>query len=153
LLPASDSPWQHLYWYDRPTNSYEYVSGGNDMITEVPELEFYDYLPTVWDETRVLQAGIGQNAIIARRRGADWFIGAMNAGTTRSFNLHLDFLTAGRKYVASSYSQDAAVATRTQVRIGRSVVDSTLTWSMALGASQGQALGLTPASMSAGRKV
>ena len=139
------SPWQYLYWYDRPTNSYGYVSGGNDMITEVPEMEFYDYLPTVWDETRVLQGGVGQYAIIARRSGTQWFIGAMNANSTRTFNVPLDFLTPGQKYVENLYSQDLSTPTRTHVRIDRSVVDSTATLAMTLDASRGEAVRLLPA--------
>jgi hypothetical protein len=115
------------------------------MITEVPELEFYDYLPPVWDETRVLQAGISQCAVIARRRGTDWFIGAMNAGTTRTFNLPLDFLTPAQKYILNSYFQDASVPTRTQVRIDRSVVESSGALSFTLDASRGQAWRVTPA--------
>ncbi len=139
------SPWEYLYWYDRPTNSSGYVSGGNDMITEVPEMEFYDYLPTVWDETRVLQGSIGQYAIIARRAGVQWFIGAMNANSTRTFSLPLGFLTPGQQYVENIYSQDPSVPTRTHVRIDRSVVNSTATLTMTLDASRGQAIRLLPA--------
>jgi alpha-glucosidase len=139
------SPWQYLYWYDRPTNSYNYVSGGNDMLTEVPEMEFYDYLPTVWDETRVLQGSIGQYAILARRAGAQWFIGAMNANSTRTFNVPLSFLTSGQKYIENIYSQDPSVPTRTHVRIDRLVVDSTATLTMTLDASRGEAVRLLPA--------
>ena len=139
------SPWQYLYWYDRPTNSYGYVSGGNDMITEVPEMEFYDYLPTVWDETRVLQSSIGQYALIARRSGTQWFIGAMNANATRTFHVPLDFLTPGQKYSENIYSQDPSVPTRTQVRIERWVVDSTATLTLTLDASGGEAVRLLPA--------
>jgi alpha-glucosidase len=139
------SPYQYLYWYDRPTNSSGYVSGGNDMITEVPEMEFYDYLPTVWDETRVLQGSIGQYAITARCTGTQWFIGAMNANSTRTFNVPLNFLTRAQKYVANIYSQDPSVPTRTHVRIDRVVVDSTATLTMTLGASSGEAIRLVPA--------
>jgi alpha-glucosidase len=139
------SPWQFIYWYDRPTNSSGYVSGGDDMITEVPEMEFYDYLPAVWDETRVLQGSIGQYAVIARRTGSQWFIGAMNANSPRTFNVALDFLTPGRKYIESVYSQDSTVPTRTQVRIDRLVVDSTATLTMTLDASRGEAVRLLPA--------
>ena len=139
------SPWQYLYWYDRPTNSYGYVSGGNAMITEVPELEFYDALPTVWDETRVLQGSIGQYAIMARRSGAQWFMGAMNATSTRTFHVPLTFLSPGRKYIAYVYSEDPSVATRTHVRIDRLTVDSTATLTMTLDASRGEAVRLIPA--------
>jgi len=139
------SPWQFLYWYDIPTNSPGYVSGGNDKINDVPELEFYDYLPTVWDETRVLQSCIGQYAVIARRTGDDWFIGVMNANTNYTFTVPLDFLTPGQKYIENFYSQDPNVPTRTQVRIDRSVVDSTAIISTTLAVSSGVAVRLTPA--------
>jgi alpha-glucosidase len=139
------SPWQFLYWYDEPTNSYDYVSGVPRMISEVPELEFYDLMPTVWDETRVLQAAIGQYAVIARRSGSDWFVGAMNASQNRSFTLPLDFLVRGQKYVASSYTQDPTVPTRTHVGITRSLVDSSSALSFGLAPSNGQAFRLTPA--------
>jgi hypothetical protein len=115
------------------------------MITEVPEMEFYDYLPTVWDETRVLQGSIGQYAIIARHTGAQWFIGAMNANSTRTFNVPLDFLTPGQKYIENVYSQDPSVPTRTHVRIDRLVVDSTATLTITLDASRGEAIRLLPA--------
>lgn len=139
------SPWQYIYWYDRPTNSYNYVNGGADMITETPEQEFYDWMPTTWDETRVLQAGIGQYAVIARRDGVNWFVGAMNANSTRTFNLPLDFLTPGQKYVLSAYTQDASVQTRTQVRIDRSLVNSTSILTGTLNASRGMAWRISPA--------
>jgi alpha-glucosidase len=141
---CSYSPWQYLYWYDRPTNSYNYVDGGNDMITEVPEMEFYNSLPTVWNETRVLQGSIGQFVIIARRNGAQWFIGAMNAGPTHTFHVPLDFLLAGSKYTASIYSQDPSVPTRTHVRVERSVVEATATLTMTLDPARGEAVKLVP---------
>jgi alpha-glucosidase len=140
------SPWQYIYWYDYPTNSSGYnVNTGNQMITEVPEMEFWNYMPAVWDETRVLQASIGQYAIIARRTGTQWFVGAMNANSTRTFNVPLNFLTPGQKYVENVYSQDPSVPTRTQVRIDRSVVDTNMTLTMTLGASGGEAVRLLPA--------
>jgi len=45
------SPWQFLFWYDRPANSPVF-SGSPPIIGDEPELEFYDALPTVWDDTR-----------------------------------------------------------------------------------------------------
>jgi len=138
------SPWEYLYWYDVPTNASGYVAGGNDMITEVPEMEFWYFMPTVWDETRVLQSSIGQDAIIARRSGTQWFIGAMNANATRTFNVPLNFLTPGQKYVENVYSQDSSVPTRTHVRIDRLVVDSATTLTITLGASGGEAIRLIP---------
>ena len=147
------SPWEYLYWYDIPTNASGYVAGGNDMITEVPEMEFWDYMPTVWDETRVLQGSIGQYAIIARRSGTQWFIGAMNAISTRTFSVPLTFLTPGQKYIENVYSEDPSVPTRTHVRIDRLLVDSAGMLTMTLDGSRGEAIRLLPANPPAIRSI
>ena len=45
------SPWQFLYWYDRPAGSPAKIGGaGNNerFIQELPELTFFDRLPTVF---------------------------------------------------------------------------------------------------------
>ncbi|MBM3892327.1 MAG: alpha-glucosidase, partial [Verrucomicrobia bacterium] len=44
------SPWQFLYWYDRPAGSPQKVGGAGGAETGIgnePELEFYDHVPTV----------------------------------------------------------------------------------------------------------
>ena len=67
------SPWQVLYWYDRPS-----------QFRGEPELAYWRDLPTCWDETRVLKDKIGQCASVARRRASEWFIGTINpAGGAR----------------------------------------------------------------------
>ncbi|WP_303318317.1 glycoside hydrolase family 97 N-terminal domain-containing protein [Flavivirga abyssicola] len=114
------SPWQFLYWYDRPEGSEanEEGAGGNkEFIKEVPELAFYDALPTVWDDTKVIDGYPGEYAIIARRSGEDWFVGALNGNTPRDINLSLDFLEAGKNYEAIIYSDDENVDSFTKVRI------------------------------------
>jgi alpha-glucosidase len=135
------SPWQFLYWYDRPTNSPNYATVGN-AITEDPALEFYDALPTVWDDTKVIQGSIAQYAIIARRSGEDWFVGAMNAGTTRTLDVPLNFLTSGQSYIANRYAHDPTATNRTQVRITRTLVTSADTLQTTLTASSGEAMWL-----------
>ena len=62
------SPWQFVYWYDRPPDSdiSEIGAGGSrNRILEVPELVFIDEVPTVWDDTRVIDGFPGEFAIIA----------------------------------------------------------------------------------------
>ncbi|HYW79998.1 MAG TPA: glycoside hydrolase family 97 N-terminal domain-containing protein, partial [Thermoguttaceae bacterium] len=66
------SPWQFLYWYDRPGKSPSKKGGAGGAQTGIgdePELEFFDQVPTVWDDTRVVHGAIGQYAAIARRSG------------------------------------------------------------------------------------
>jgi len=65
-----------------------------------PAFEFIERVPCTWDETRVLDAAIGDYAVIARRRGRDWFVGAITDERTRTLEVPLDFLDAGSKYSA-----------------------------------------------------
>jgi alpha-glucosidase len=53
-------------------------------------------IPSVWDETRVLPPSeIGELAIFARRRGATWFVGALNGPAERTVTLTPSFLGGG----------------------------------------------------------
>ena len=67
-------------------------------------------MPTVWDETRVLEAKIGDYVVIARRHGRDWYIGAMTDWTGRDLNIDLSFLPAGNFQMVGY--QDGANADR-----------------------------------------
>ena len=86
------SPLQAIFWYGRPKD-----------YTNFDEIEFFKYVPTVWDETRYLAGEIGENISVARRKGTTWFIGnaaGLNAWKT---NLKLDFLDKGKSYKATFY--------------------------------------------------
>lgn len=142
------SPWQFLYWYDRPPPApLDKGGAGNarSVIGDEPELEFFDDLPTVWDDTRVLHGRIGQYAVLARRRGTDWYLGGMNSGQERTLDVRLDFLPPGRPYVAHVYADDPAVATRTHVKIERLPVDAGSVLKFKMSAQGGQAVRVTPA--------
>ena len=53
-------------------------------------------IPTVWDETRILEGSrIGGLAAMARRSGDRWFIGVLNGGEHRSYEMKLAFLPKG----------------------------------------------------------
>ena len=60
------SPVQWLYWYDRPTD-YQ----------DEPETEFFAQVPTVWDQSIVVDGQIGEFIVSARMKGNDWYIGAI----------------------------------------------------------------------------
>jgi alpha-glucosidase len=83
-----ESPLQMLA--DKPSN----------YLREPEIMEFLSPVPTVWDETKVLEAKIGDYIIDARRNGEEWYIGAMNDWDAREFNIKLDFLEAGKSYQA-----------------------------------------------------
>jgi alpha-glucosidase len=60
---------------------------------EQETVDFIRKIPTTWDETKVLEAKIGDNCIVARRKGSDWFIGGLTDWTERKFEIPLDFLS------------------------------------------------------------
>lgn len=65
-------------------------------LREPEVMEFLKPVPTVWDETRVLAAKLGDYVIIARRRGQGWYIGAMTDWTGRTLDIDFSFLPGGR---------------------------------------------------------
>jgi alpha-glucosidase len=78
-----ESPLQMLA--DSPTN----------YLREPECLDFLARVPTVWDETRVLEAKIADYVLVARRNGAAWYVGAMTDATPRDLALDFGFLGAG----------------------------------------------------------
>jgi alpha-glucosidase len=57
--------------------------------------DFLQVVPTVWDETRVLEGVVARQLVMARRSGDDWFLGALTDGQARELNVKLDFLGPG----------------------------------------------------------
>ena len=104
------SPWQFIYWYDRPTNSPRRVGGADNsenIILTDEITPFYTTIPTVWDETRFIQGETGEYAIVARRSATDWYVAIINAGPQRTISLPLDFLDCQDDYRATIYEQPA----------------------------------------------
>ncbi|MCD6338029.1 MAG: glycoside hydrolase family 97 N-terminal domain-containing protein [Verrucomicrobia bacterium] len=102
------SPWQFLFWYDRPA-----------AVPETPELDFFKALPTTWDETQVLEGAPGLRAAVARRKGQTWFLGCMNGLEPWALDLTLDFLAPGRAYAATICTDDPHAPAPTGVRVER----------------------------------
>ncbi|MFB9057351.1 glycoside hydrolase family 97 N-terminal domain-containing protein [Mariniflexile ostreae] len=114
------SPLQFLYWYDKPAASPEKKDGlwgDTRHIGNEPELEFFDNVPTTWDETRVLEAEMGALGVIARRKGKEWFIGGINGDEARKAVLDFSFLDPNQTYKAKVYTDDETIKTRTRVKI------------------------------------
>ena len=127
------SPLQYMFWYDKPSN-YQGET----------EIAFFEKVPTVWDDTKVLQGEIGQYVSMARRSGDDWFVGTITNNNGRTLNIPLNFLPKGKKYTASIYSDDPTVKTQTQVKIEQVKVDGSKKLTVKLAPSGGQAIWLTP---------
>ena len=109
LYVVFESPLQMLA--DTPTN-YE---------REPEMMEFLRAVPSVWDETRVLDARLSDYVLTARRSGSDWFVGAITDWTARELDVDLSFLPAGTYELtewrdglnADRHAEDFKRATRT----------------------------------------
>ncbi|MDQ8197858.1 glycoside hydrolase family 97 N-terminal domain-containing protein [Pelagicoccus enzymogenes] len=139
------SPLQFLYWYDQPLESYEKLGDKQvrwGRIGVEPELEFFDAVPTTWDETRVLVAEIGELGVIARRKGDEWFIGGINGENASTVDLDFSFLSDGVDYATKLYTDNEKVDTRSQVRIQTLTVRKGQTVPLELKANNGFAMHL-----------
>lgn len=53
---------------------------------------FVAEIPTVWDETRVLQGKVGEYIVTARRKGKTWYIGGITNWTARDVDIALPLI-------------------------------------------------------------
>lgn len=99
-----------------------------------PGVEFLRDLPTVWDETVVLNAEVGKAIAVARRAGERWYLAAMNGDAAASLTVPLNFL-GRKKWTLQSFADDPKAADYQAVVESTSGVDakSVLTLSLAPG--------------------
>ncbi|MBS2098631.1 glycoside hydrolase family 97 protein [Carboxylicivirga linearis] len=71
-------------------------------------LYFLKSIPTTWDETKVLNASVGNYLTVARKAGDLWYIGSMTDADERELTIDFSFLDEG-KYKATLF-EDAADA-------------------------------------------
>jgi alpha-glucosidase len=72
------------------------------LYEQEPEvMEFLGPVPTVWDETIVLEAQVSDYIIVARQHGDDWYLGAMTDWEAREFDVDLSFLGSGNYHMLS----------------------------------------------------
>ena len=68
-----------------------------------PGFEFIREVPTAWDETRILKAEVDEYVVTARRKGDNWYVGAIGNHSAKDISIPLDFLGDG-EYTMESYS-------------------------------------------------
>jgi alpha-glucosidase len=71
-----------------------------------PGLDFLRVVPTIWDESKVVDGAVGEHIVMARRKGNEWFIGGMTGDKAYNYNLSLAFLPKG-EYTAHIYADPA----------------------------------------------
>jgi hypothetical protein len=83
--------------------------------------ELLKAVPAAWDETRLLDGDPSSYAVVARRKGSDWWIGAISGEEApRQVDLDLSFLPAGRYELTLAADGSGPRELRTeQRRVGR----------------------------------
>ncbi len=109
-----------------------------------PGADFLRVVPTSWDETHVLEGRIGEFIVVARRRGREWFVGAMTNESGRMLQLPLGFLKRGA-YRLTEYADGRDDAAPTQVTATTKSVKAGETLTLTLVPSGGYAAHLSPA--------
>ncbi len=67
----------------------------SDALREPELMTFLGKIPTVWDETRILEARAGQYIVEARRKGNEWYLAAINDWNPAEFVISLGFTGGG----------------------------------------------------------
>ncbi|WP_111308209.1 glycoside hydrolase family 97 protein [Confluentibacter sediminis] len=109
LSVVFESAMQHMA--DRPE--------GYQNLPDAPKT-FLKHVPSTWDDTKLLDGYPGKFTVMARRKGLDWYIGAINSDGRRekNQNLKFDFLPEGKSYkltLISDGEHDKAFLTKYMV--------------------------------------
>ncbi|HEY0173636.1 MAG TPA: glycoside hydrolase family 97 protein [Pyrinomonadaceae bacterium] len=118
--------------YDSPL---QMVSDHPGAYRGQPGAEFLREVPASWDETRVVAGEIGKYIVVARRRGRDWFVGAMTNEEPRTLRVPLGFIGSGTWAIAAYADGEAAASDPTQLTVngGNAAMSETLTLRLAPG--------------------
>ncbi|MFS4418523.1 glycoside hydrolase family 97 protein [Maribacter sp. 2307ULW6-5] len=90
---------------------YVVYESGLQMLCDTPSsylddehtVEFISRIPVTWDETLPLFGEVGEAVMVAKRKGNNWYVGAMTNWKERSLLLDLSFLPKNKTYTLSLY--------------------------------------------------
>ena len=62
-------------------------------------------MPVLWDDTKVLEAKLGDYLVVAKKDGEKWFLGGITAERDQPLELEiaLDFLPEGKTFTLTSF--------------------------------------------------
>ena len=102
------SPWQFIFWYDRPYKApaRDGGAGSTESVIKTDAItDFYCSIPVVWDDTRFYEGDMDSYAVVARRSASDWYVSVLNAGDKRQVTILTDMLKSASRYKATLYYQ------------------------------------------------
>jgi alpha-glucosidase len=104
-------------------------------------MKYLSAVPTVADETKVIDAKLAEYAVMAKRKGDNWYVGAMTNWTPRNLKLNFSFLKPGVSYTAQIYTdtKDSDV-NATQYELKTISVNSKTTIDLKLSSGGGAAI-------------
>ena len=99
----------HLAMYVVYESPFAMVSDWPEAYRNDPSFQFIKEAPASWDKSIVVNGYPGEFITFARKKGNDWYLGAMTNWTPRNYEISLNFLEAGN-YIAEVYADapDAA---------------------------------------------
>ncbi len=124
---------------------FEMVSDYPEAYEGQKETAFLSAVPSSWDETRVLNAKVGDYITIGRRHGKEWYVGSISGSHGADLDIPLEFLPPG-DFIAEIYS-DAPDADYypTHTVFEQKKVDRTMTLKARMVSGGGQAIRIRPA--------
>ncbi|KAA6346724.1 alpha-glucosidase [termite gut metagenome] len=94
----------HLAIYVVYESPFQMVSDWPEAYRNDPSFEFIKKVPAAsWEKTKVLNGYPGEYITVARKKGDDWYLGAMTNWEKRDYEISLGFLENGN-YMAEIYA-------------------------------------------------
>ena len=134
----------HLAMYVVYENPMPMVSDAPSAYEGQPGFEFLCQVPTTWDETRVLNDKVGSYIVVARRKGADWYLGTMTDWTPRVLEVPLSFLPPG-EYKIKQWADAGNSEDPNQLSVQERKMNAQDTLALRLRSGGGQAVWIHPA--------
>jgi hypothetical protein len=115
-------------------SGWQSMSVSPESMKDNPAKGFLKDMPSAWDDIHFVDGYPGEFAVLARRKGKDWWLAGINAGTPREVVVPLGFLRPGsyktRLYHDAPTSKTSAVkalpgeAVRTRIAVDDLTVDT-----------------------------
>jgi alpha-glucosidase len=118
---------------------FQMVADSPDVYENAAGFDFIKLVPTTWDETRFVAGDIDQYVVVARRKGKDWYVGAMGNEQAHRVKVSLGFLGEG-KFKAKVWQDGDSP---TDVKVTEQAVGSGDSLELSLAPSGGAAVRIT----------
>ena len=118
---------------------FQMVADSPDVYEDAAGFDFIRVVPTTWDETRFIAGDIDNYVVVARRKGKDWYVGAMGDEQAHAVKVPLAFLGEG-KFKAKVWQDGDAP---TELKVTERQVGAGDSLELALAPSGGAAVRIT----------